>query len=816
MYPHGAFILKEDALTNLPIDPLLPEIVSTLKEWNCAVLEAPPGAGKTTRVPAALLDAGYTETVVLEPRRIAARMAARRVAAERGETVGRTVGYQVRLEQAASEATRLRFLTEGVLTRRLLADPDLKGVACVVLDEFHERHLEGDLALALLRRLQSRRPELRLVVMSATLQGDALARHMGGCPVLRSEGRQYPLEIGYTPHSTDRLDALVAEAVAGIVKSEAEGDILVFLPGAAEIRASQRALEGFAAQRDLLVLPLHGDLSPEEQDRAVEPAARRKVILSTNVAESSITIEGVRAVVDSGLARVASDSPFSGLPRVEVGRISRASATQRAGRAGRTGPGRLIRLYPEADFLRRPEYDTPEILRRELSGLLLDLAASGVDDAFALEWLDAPPGAALEAARGLLERLGAVDAQGRVTHDGRKMAALPLHPRLAKLALAAEARGAGDAGVAAAAALSAGARLQGAPAHPSPSDLLLLIDTAMTPYARRLEQQLRRMARPRTRGGSDEAFQMAVLEAFPDRVARVSGGGSYRLAGGGSAQLARDSAVAGRPLIVAIEVEERRDAGAPLIRLASAVEAEWLLELFPERVEAASEARWNREAERVEQIDLLLYDGLPIDESRSHRVDSEEAAALLAAKAIETGLHRICDAEAFGQFAQRLAFAAGHSELEAIDDERLRRAVTGLARGLRSMDELKGRASEGGLEAAVLEGMGPDARRTLDRVAPERIRLASGRMAKVSYAEGQTPWVSSRLQDFFGMKETPAVAGGRVRLVVHLLAPSQRPVQVTSDLAGFWERHYPAIRRELMRRYPKHKWPENPYTLSQV
>ncbi|MBE0658182.1 MAG: ATP-dependent helicase HrpB [Bryobacteraceae bacterium] len=803
-------------MTPLPIDTLLPEIVSTLKEWNCVVLEAPPGAGKTTRVPAALLDAGYVETVVLEPRRIAARMAARRVSAERGETVGRTVGYQVRLEQAASEATRLRFLTEGVLTRRLLADPLLKGVECVVLDEFHERHLEGDLALALLRRLQARRPDLRLVVMSATLQGEALARHMGGCPVLRSEGRLYPLEIGYTPHSTDRLDAQVAEAVAGIVKSEASGDVLVFLPGAAEIRASQRALEGLAAQKDLLVLPLHGDLSPEEQDRAVEPASRRKVILSTNVAESSITIEGVRAVVDSGLARVASDSAYSGLQRVEVGRISRASATQRAGRAGRTGPGKVVRLYPEADFLRRPEYDTPEILRRELSGLVLDLAASGVDDPLKLEWLDGPPEAALNAARALLERLGAVDAAGRVTRDGRRMAGLPLHPRLAKLAVAAEARGAGDAGVAAAAALSAGARLTGAPAHPSPSDLLLLIETGMTSYARRLEQQLRRMARPRTSGGGDEAFQKAVLEAFPDRVARVSGGGSYRLAGGGSAQLARDSAQAGRKLIVAIEVEERRDAGAPLIRLASAVEPEWLLELFPERVEAASEARWNREAERVEQIDLLLYDGLPIDESRSHKVDSDEATALLAMKAIETGLHRICDAEAFEAFRQRLAFAAEHSDLRPVDDERLREAVEGLARGLRSMDELKERASEGGLEQAVVGAMGPEAKRTLDKLAPERIRLASGRMARVSYAEGQTPWVESRLQDFFGMKETPAVAGGRVRLVVHLLAPSYRPVQVTSDLEGFWERHYPAIRKELMRRYPKHKWPENPYTLSQV
>jgi len=343
----------------------------------------------------------------------------------------------------------------------------------------------------------------------------------------------------------------------------------------------------------------------------------------------------------------------------------------------------------------------------------------------------------------------------------------------------------------------------------------LLIETGMTSYARRLEQQLRRIVRPITSGGTDESFQQAVLEAFPDRIARLSGGGSYRLAWGGSAQLARDSALAGSPLIVAVEIEERRDSGAPLIRLASAVKPEWLLDLFPDRVTATSEVAWNREAERVEQSDLLVYDGLPIDESRSHKADSAEAAKLLAAKATETGLHRICDAERIEQFRQRLAFAAEHSTLESLDDGRLGEAIERLAQGLRSMDELEAMAADGGLEQAVLDAMGADAKRTLDRVAPERIRLASGRMAKVSYAEGQTPWVSSRLQDFFGMKELPAIAGGAVRLVAHLLAPSQRPVQVTSDLPGFWQRHYPSIRRELMRRYPKHKWPENPYTLSQ-
>ena len=422
----------------LPIEALIPRILETPGNL---VIEAPPGAGKTTRVPPALLAKTRGEVWVLEPRRLAVRLAARRVASELGERVGETVGYQVRFEDVGSPRTRLRFVTEGVLTRRLLSDPTLAGVETVILDEFHERHLETDLALALLRRIKGK----QLIVMSATLDAAPVARFLGNCPVLRSEGKLFELSIEYTPHSPAPLEEQVAAALGRLVQPGLSGDVLVFLPGAAEIRRAARALESLATRAGLLVLPLHGDLSPAEQDRAVTPSDRRKVILSTNVAESSVTIEGVTAVIDSGLARIAGDSPWTGLPSVEIRRISQASATQRAGRAGRTAPGRVIRLYSAEDFHRRPSADVPEILRRELSQVVLQLRAMKVAD---LAWLDPPPEAAFVAANELLDRL-------EVTPG---MAELPLPPRLAKLVIEAQRRGVPEKGCAVAAVLSAGER----------------------------------------------------------------------------------------------------------------------------------------------------------------------------------------------------------------------------------------------------------------------------------------------------------------------------------------------------------------------
>ncbi|MGO9254765.1 MAG: ATP-dependent helicase HrpB [Bryobacteraceae bacterium] len=841
----------------LPIDPLIPGILRHLGPEGTAapqlVLQAPPGAGKTTRVPPALLELSGGDVLVLEPRRLAARLAARFVAAQLGEPVGATVGYQVRFEEMAGPTTRLRFLTEGVLTRRLLSDPALEGVDTVVLDEFHERHLEGDLALALLRRLQrAHRPDLRLVVMSATLDPAPIAEYLGGAPVVRSEGRQHPLEIEYTPHSAAPLEQQIAAALEHLAARGAArggasglpGHVLVFLPGAAEIRRAQSACAALAQRHGWLALALHGDQSPEEQDQAVAPSQRTKIVFSTNVAESSITIEGVAAVVDSGLARVAGHSPWSGLPTLEVARISQASANQRAGRAGRTGPGRAIRLYPLEDFVRRPAQDTPEIARADLApvALLLDamgFSSKGAGGIAGLDWLDAPPAAHIAHAEALLRDLGATGA------TAREMARYPLHPRLARLIVEARRRGVAEDGCTVAALLSAGARLPERPeraSHATRSDLLVLLESQWDGHTAQTVRQIRRMVNPPGQKGTprsrdtprshdtppshdtprsrEDALLVSVLAAFPDRVARRRQGLEVQFAGPighpegrpGSAQLAPSSTVTEAPFLVAVEAEGR-DRKMPLIRIASAIEPDWLLDLFPERVRETSEVVWNRAAGRVEAVSALMFGQIAIQESRG-AASPEEAAALLAAKAVEAGIERFADPQELEGFLARVAFAARHSAIPEMGTEAVEAALRSLAAGLKSFSELeaaaRGPGGRPGLLRALEGQLSPAARQELEAVAPERIRLPGGRQVRVHYERSKPPWIASRLQDFFGLQQSPAVARGKEPLVIHLLAPNQRPVQMTTDLAGFWERLYPQVRRELSRRYPKHPWPEDP------
>jgi ATP-dependent helicase HrpB len=758
-------------------------IDSLLRRPNL-VIEAPPGAGKTTRVPPALLGIVSGEVVVLEPRRIAARLAARRVASELGEALGETVGYQVRFEEAVGPRTRLRFVTEGILTRRLLSDPSLKGVSAVVLDEFHERHLESDLALALLKRLQRMRPELRIVVMSATLDAAPVAQYFGGCPVVRSEGTRFELLVQHLPYSPKPLEEQVRDAVELLIRTEHAGDILVFLPGAVEIRRAMRECEAVARRAGLLVLPLHGGLSPEEQDRAVAPAPQRKLILATNVAESSVTVEGVTAVIDSGLARFATSSPWSGLPTLQVGRVSKASAKQRAGRAGRTGPGRALRLYTEEDYLRRPEQDAPEIVRSDLSQLCLDLRAMRIAHADDIDWLDAPPAAAVQRAESLLDRLGVTDGMAQ------RLARYPLPPRLSRILVEAMERGVGEDGCKAAALLGSGV-------HVEKNDLLAAMELDQDYRTVQQDAQLRRIARPsRQTRHDDDALLMSVLAGFPDRVARRRAGNQVLLSTGASAE------VAGEPpryeFMVAVDAEDRTDKPLPLIRMTARIEPEWLIDLFPERVREQSSVTWNRAAGRVEAVSALLYDELVIQESRGALPDAEAAAELLAQKALEAGIERFVDVAALDEFTGRVEFAG-------FEPPDVSQALRDLCSGLRSFAELKSTAAN--LVLVLEQKMG---KRRLNEIAPTHIRLQNGRQTKIHYERGKPPWIASRLQDFFGMRDTPRIGPDRTPVVVHLLAPNQRAVQTTADLAGFWERLYPQVRRELMRRYPKHAWPERP------
>ena len=833
------------ALVPLPIDPLIPDIVASLQGTPSVVLEAPPGAGKTTRVPRALLDAGVEgEILVLEPRRLAARMAARRVAQELGERVGERIGYRVRFDDAVSARTRVMFVTEGVLTRRLLSDPELRGVGAVLLDEFHERHLQGDVALALLRRLQERRKDLKLVVMSATLDAEPIAAFLG-CPSLRAEGRRFDVTIEYAarPPATDRaLESDVAAALRKLIADGLEGDVLTFLPGAAEIRKAQAACAGIAAAAGIDVVMLHGDLKPEDQDRAVAPGPRRKVILSTNVAETSVTVEGVVAVIDSGLARVASFSPWSGVPTLKVQRISRASATQRAGRAGRLRPGRCVRLYTRHDHDTRPLQDLPEVRRLDLADPMLLLASSGVrvDE---LAWLEAPPAPSVEAARALLVRLGAIDERDGITALGRRMMRFPLHPRQARLVVEAEARGAGRQGCVVAALIGERDLVWQRPRRAElsgDSDLLADLDR-FTEAARgglqperarslgldvgaaltidRVRRQLEPLVeKARATADPDVALRQSILAGYPDRVARRrrKGEPELLLSGGGTAQLSDASVVRDAELVVVVDAEQRSDraAGAIVARSVTAIEPDWLIDVAADRLREVKAYEWNAAAERVEVVERMTYDQLVLDERRAWPsqvagVDEAAVARALYEAARARGTHAFVDAEELERLRGRVAFVRQHlpeAGLPEVGEPELDATLAELCLGRDRLTELR----DAGLLGALVARLGPQAAGLLAKEAPDKVTLPGGRQVRVQYPLGQAPFIASRLQDFFGLAAGPTLARGRVPLTLHLLAPNQRAVQVTSDLAGFWERHYPALRRELGRRYPRHFWPEDP------
>lgn len=840
----------------LPIDPSLPQILDALKEHRGLVLVAAPGAGKTTRVPPAIVASGVLEAanpnaIVLQPRRVAARSTAARIASERGWTLGREVGYQVRFERRASSATRLMIETEGILTRQILADPFLENVGAVVLDEFHERSLHSDLALALLREIRREvRPDLRIVVMSATLDAQPVARFLDDAPVIEVAGRTFPVEIGYQDAARPTDPETIAGAVAEALNDRSnQGHILVFLPGMAEIRRAAKAVEPIADRAGAVVLPLHGSLPSDEQDRALRPSDRRKIILSTNIAETSLTIDGVTTVIDSGLARIARHDSSRGLDRLDLERISQASADQRAGRAGRTAPGRCVRLWSERRHAGLDPFDEPEVQRVDLCSTLLTLRSWGASDPGRFGWHEAPSADRIEAAESLLVRLGALDPDWRaVTPLGARMLALPTHPRLARLLLAAADRGLLREGAALAALLSekdiAERGRIGGGARRGASDLLGRLDllaeaeaSRFSPSLRnrgvdpaaarqvakvrddlmRLASRLEKSGRHRTEldddDREDELLKLLIL-AYPDRVTKRRGAEETGvMVGGRGVRLAPESVVREGELFLSLDPREERRRGTLELRVSIAGEArlEWLEELIPQSIRRARLTRYDDVRERVVSVHQLWYEDLLLREDPAPPADAREAsAALFAALRPQAGAIFRDDPAAASWLARHEFVRLGVPELQwpAITDE-------ALAEQLEYLCQNKTKASEVREASKIpyMQGMlNPSQIRELDQSAPEALTIPSGRRVRLAYEPGRQPVLSAKLQELFGWLETPKLARGRVPLLLELLGPNARPVQVTSDLKSFWTTTYAQVRRDLRGRYPKHPWPEDPLT----
>ena len=830
------------SLEPLPIDEALPRLLDALRRAGNAVLRAPAGAGKTTRVPPAILDAGLAgagQVVMIEPRRVAARAAARRIASERGGDVGDETGYVVRFDRRAGSRTRIVAVTEGVLLRRLQDDPFLEGVGAVLFDEFHERTLAADLALAMCRRVQREsRADLRLVAMSATIDAAPVAAFLDA-PVVESNGFLHSVEVRHLPQpDVRRLPEKTADGIRRALAAT-PGDVLVFLPGVGEIRSTGALLADAARREGFDVVELFGDLPPEKQDAALRAGPRRRVVLATNVAESSVTVEGVTAVVDAGLARVMRHDPSVGMDRLVLERIANSSVVQRTGRAGRVAPGVCLRLWTVNEERAFPDELPPEVRRVDLAGSVLELLAWGERDVAAFPWFEAPEPARLASAADLLDRLGATHA-GRLTEVGAAMARMPVHPRLARLIVEGHRLGR-TAEAAFAAALLAERdpiRVEGrrrSARHHSESDVLDRLDAianwdrggsrvsevgeihaASAQFVLRASDDLLRTAEdalgrsPPAEVDADEAVLRAVLAGFPDRLAKRRAPGDRRavLVTGRGVRLADESAVADAELFVAVNVDAGSGAES-LVRMASAVERAWLP---PERVRTTVDVTFDETAGRVAALRRTRFDELVLDEAPAALPDDGRVETMLA-EAASSRLDRAFDLAApeVAQLRGRVAFlrsAMPDLGLPALDDDALRAALPDLCAGRRSFDELR-RAPLADILRARLERRQLAA---LDREAPERIAVPSGSHVPLRYEEGRPPVLAVRIQEIFGWRDTPRVAAGRVKVLLHLLAPNHRPQQVTDDLASFWTNTYPEVRRELKRRYPRHAWPEDPWT----
>ncbi|MBD5780486.1 ATP-dependent helicase HrpB [Pelagicoccus sp. NFK12] len=846
---------------DLPILEIESEFCKLLADTNRLVLEAPTGSGKSTQTPQFLLRGGFLqhgEAVVLQPRRIAARMLAKRVAWEMGESLGQTIGYQVRHDRVASRDTKVHFVTEGILLRRMIADPELKGVSCIVFDEFHERSLHADLTLARALMLQrSKRPDLKLIIMSATLDASELEGYLKPCRILKSEGRTYPVEIAYIDNRLASSDAPVwevaAKATVEALAQQTEGHALIFMPGAFEIGKTIAALGSRLSAREFELLPLHSELSAQDQDKAVEGGDRRKVIVATNVAETSLTIDNVRLVVDSGQARVARYDPVRGINTLWIEKVSDASAKQRAGRAGRTASGRAIRLWSEREQAARAPFEEPEVRRVDLSEMLLSLLATGIDSVDAFEWFERPNEERLQDAVQLLRGLEAIDKDGRLTARGRKMSAFPLHPRYASMLLAAQDFGCvdeialasalaqsrsillrkvdklvekrrealwGDAGgsdiiaqmVAWEAALKERFDMrfcQEIGVHAQSSRQVLKVANQLSQYAE--ASGLMELKGVEDSPSSKEvAIRKCLLFGFPDRVCRRLDRGTLRceMVGKRRGDLARESRAGDAELFVACEVSEIGRQGGQVntvFNLCSAIDLAWLEDLFPELFSDVVETVFDERQKRVLERRVVRFQDLEIASKESLEPDPAKAAEAFA-QLIRDGKAKLAkwddEVEHFIRKVNFVASTFSEYGFDPIDEDAMDLILEQCCQGVKSVKDLKRKE----VMPVLHEWVGRETLAMVDRELQEKIKLSNGKPARLRVDPDGQLTLSAKIQCLYDIPDTPKFCQGRAVPRIELLAPNMRPIQMTNDLAAFWTGSYEGIKKELKGRYPKHEW----------
>ena len=840
----------------LPIYEIQDSLLEHLKQDSRLVITAPTGSGKSTQVPQMLLDNGVLEkgqVVILQPRRLAARMLAQRVAFERQCRLGDEVGYQIRFENVTSDATRIRFITEGILLRQIIQDPKLKGVQTLIFDEFHERHLYGDITLARALDLQqTSRPDLKILVMSATLDSTSLAEYLAPCQLLNSEGRTFPVDIRYLlpgeSHDSIPIWDQAAEAFSNFVRLGGEGDVLVFMPGGYEIQKTLEAFRHTSESRGYILLPLHGELPSKDQDAAVSRYDQPKIVVATNVAETSLTIDGIRLVIDSGFARIPRYDPYRGINTLLVEKISQASSDQRAGRAGRTGPGICMRLWTEREHEQRPVQELPEVQRLDLSEVILSLKAAGVKDLKGFRWLEPPDDKRLYDAIELLTDLGGLDHKENITELGKQMLAFPLHPRYARMLLAAEKLGCVYQ-AALIAALTQGRDIlirkvdratrelrEEFLSERSVSDCFMLMRAwsyaSKNNYqfqvckklgihaqsARQVKPLLEHFLRIAKKEGldvapktvDDEVIQKCILLGFSDRLAIRMDGGTLRceLVHGRRGVLARESVVHHANMFVAAEIREignREGEVQTILSLATEIEEGWLKDYYPDDFDTSIAVVWDPSSRRVYAASQETFRGLMLTAKRVDPPPEEPAARLLAEKITdeEIGLkHWDAKVEQWILRLNLLAEWCPEFELPAIDEDARRHLIESICMGAFSYKEIKERP----VLPALKQWLNAAQREIVDKHAPERITLSNGKTPKVVYSKESAPCIALRIQELYEVKQLPKVALQKVAVAAQILAPNMRPVQITQDLESFWRDHYPSVKKELQRKYPKHAW----------